>query len=70
MASNWSENWASNWADNWGAVSGTVPIVQPVLKVTAPRTRSIDAKSIADRFNQGEPIQADYEWPGGRKFYQ
>ena len=70
MSSNWGDNWGSNWGDNWGLVSGTAAIVQPILKITAPKTRSIDAKSIADKFNQGQPIQPDYEWPGGRKFFQ
>lgn len=40
------------------------------LGVQRPRMRSIDAKSIADRYNKGQPLKPDYTWPGGRKFYQ
>jgi len=35
-----------------------------------PTTRSIDAKTIADAYNRGQPLKPDYTWPGGRKFYQ
>lgn len=45
-------------------------IVQPVLSVYTPGFRSIDAKSIADQYNRGIPLDADYEVSGGRKFYQ
>jgi len=40
------------------------------LAVKRGSTRSIDAKTLADRFNAGQPLQADYEFPNGRKFYQ
>ncbi len=69
MASNWGTNWGTNWGDNWGA-TGVAAIVQPVLRIRAPKIRTIDAKSIADRFNQGQPLMPDYEWPGRRKFFQ
>lgn len=42
---------------------------QKALPIRRPRERSIDAKTLADRFNRGMPVQPSYTWPGGRKFY-
>lgn len=67
MASVWGGSWGTVWGNNWGAITTTS---QPVLPIRRVQTRSIDAKSIADRYNAGQPVVADYEWPGGRKFYQ
>ena len=54
-----------------GGGSGPAEIPQlEGLPVRTGTTRSIDAKTIADRFNAGQPTQADYTWPGGRKFFQ
>lgn len=50
-------------------VAATEP-AQPVLPVNRPNSRSIDARTLADSFNRGQPIEPDYTWPGGRKFYQ
>ncbi len=47
-----------------------VGIVQPVLPITAPGFRSIDAKSIADVYNRGTADIADYEFSNRRRFYQ
>ncbi len=44
-------------------ISGSLPI-------HAPRIRSMDAKTIADRYNMGVPKQEDYIFGSGRKFYQ
>lgn len=35
-----------------------------------PQFRSVDARTIADRYNQGTADQEDYIFPSGRKFYQ
>lgn len=43
---------------------------QPVLPIHKVQTRSIDAKTIADRYNKGLPRQEDYLFGGARKFYQ
>jgi hypothetical protein len=43
---------------------------QPVLPVLKPSFRSIDAKTLADHFNRGQPEMADYDWPNRRRFYQ
>ena len=43
---------------------------QTELPIFRPQMRSIDAQTLADRFNQGTPEIADYTFPGGRKFYQ
>jgi hypothetical protein len=48
----------------------TVELTQPVLPIVAPSFRSIDAKSISDVYNQGQPLEPDYEWSSGRRFYQ
>jgi len=45
-------------------------IVQPILPITRPSFRSIDAKSIADVYNRGQPDTPDYEFANRRKFYQ
>ncbi len=45
----------------------TSPIGLPIFR---PQIRSIDAKTLADRFNQGTPDIPDYTFPGGRKFFQ
>jgi len=69
MASAWGDAFGGAWGDAWGdVVTVYVPVAVP--KVNRPSIRSIDAKSIADRFNQGQPDEADYTWPSGRKFYQ
>jgi len=67
--------WASGaWVA--GAWAGTAwagafeAVVQPELPITKPAFRSIDAKSIADVYNRGAPVEPDYTWPNGRKFYQ
>jgi len=52
----------------WQPGFETLP--QPVLRIVKPQMRTIDAKSIADNYNRGMPIEPDYTWPGGRKFYQ
>lgn len=41
----------------------------PGLPIKRPVTRSIDSKTIADRFNQGVATVPDYQF-GDRKFYQ
>ena len=40
------------------------------LPIKRVKRRSIDAKTISDRYNLGVPTQPDYDFPGGRKFYQ
>lgn len=45
-------------------------VPQPVLPIIPPHIRAIDAKSLADHFNRGQPELPDYEWPSSRKFYQ
>lgn len=40
------------------------------LPIPTPGRRSMDIKTIADRYNAGQPITPDYTWPNGRKFYQ
>lgn len=40
------------------------------LPIKQVKTRAVDAKTIADRYNMGVPTQPDYEFPGGRKFEQ
>ncbi len=61
--------WATRaWAGTAWAVGGA--IVQPILPITKPSFRSIDAKSIADVYNRGQPDTPDYEFANRRKFYQ
>ncbi len=50
--------------------SAAAVIVQPVLPITAPSFRSIDAKSLADVYNRGTPSVADYEFSNKRRFFQ
>jgi hypothetical protein len=52
------------------AGSFEVGLTQPVLPIVKPSYRSIDAKSISDVYNQGQPLEADYEYSNGRRFYQ
>lgn len=52
-----------------GDGGGFVP-VQPILPITKPGFRTIDAKTLADVYNAGLPQMPDYTWPNGRKFYQ
>ena len=55
------------WQPGFGGEGG---IVQPILPITKPTFRSIDAKSIADVYNRGQPDIPDYEFANRRKFYQ
>ncbi len=53
--------------------TGAVPMPetqQPGLPILRASFRSVDAKTLADNFNRGQPTEADYTWPGGRKFFQ
>jgi hypothetical protein len=52
------------------AVFIDTPIIQPGLPIFIPSTRSIDAKTVAESFNRGQPREPDYTWPNRRKFYQ
>jgi hypothetical protein len=71
MADAWGGSFGGAWGNAWGDTGGvTVGLVQPVLRIVKPQMRSIDAKSIADNYNRGLAAEADYTWPGGRKFYQ
>lgn len=54
----------------WQPGEGEGGSEQPVLPISKPQFRSIDAKSIADVYNRGTPDIADYKFPNGRRFYQ
>lgn len=71
MASAWGGAWGNAWGNAWGTIGAAAPAtpVQPVLPIRRPQIRQIDAKTIADRFNEGAPKQEDYIFPN-RKFYQ
>lgn len=42
---------------------------QPVPN-QAPRTRTIDMRTMAKKYNQGQQKNPSYEWPNARKHYQ
>lgn len=47
-----------------------VGVVQPILPISTPGFRSIDAKSIADVYNRGTADMEDYKFGNDRRFYQ
>jgi len=62
------EGWLpENYLPGGGSPAATDPNPLPIKK---PQTRSVDAKTLADAFNKGQPTVADYSWPGGRTFFQ
>ena len=70
MASAWGTSWLASWGNSWGVIGAGAPDPIKVLPIGKPSYRTIDAKTLADAFNRGQPVMADYEWPNGRKFYQ
>lgn len=63
--------WAQFPLTQWTVEFNSASVVRnQTLASKRPSMRQIDARTLADRYNAGQPLKPDYTWPGGRKFYQ